>query len=1052
MRQLAVLISIATCAAALTLASSANAAIKFAEGTFTADVSASTPTELAPSNGATLPYPTASIRLTWKAVAGATTYQVQVARQPNTDSSCSASTAFQSDNIVVTATISTNRWIPSLADTANGQGIWTGTYCWRVRAGGANPGNWSAANRFARTWTSTPDHLRFYNDHAGPIPRTSADADFSEGSETTKNTGYMSWSAVAGAASYEIQVGTSQSFSPSSVYATRTGIRDTRVLMLHLPDDTYYWRVRAIAPNGTEGGWSTGDNIAGHNQFTVLWYDADWSAPANLYPANGQTTTEMRVGWTPMPGASYYEYQIGTNSGCFWDPTNEAAAPDLFGDWTNYAPIFGTVGTPPPLVSTADPQPTQCRLSKIGATTMNNWVTLQDAWDSGVFANIGKDCLAEDGTVQCEPAGVPDISATDWGAVFHGAGEAAMGAYDGQYGDGYSIWWTVRPVYRLKPTTETGWKIAAETVVYGSWSDARSFDLNLTAVPNDSVGTRCFSVYGTGDACLKHLGSTMRADEAPGVAQAGTMQVPLLTWKPFAQAGGYVIQIARDPSFNNIAKTVYTPGLKASGYGFQQSYAMTEGLPDNSEGSGYWWRVIPCLSTIPAPGAALTNCNMLYTAGTGGLPLGQSPGPNYSDTAVAQTFAKRTEMQTKLTPNFEGATPLIQWTVEGVPVNDNVSWSRGVEGAEFYDFELSRDPFFSTDVVSLKTTMPRIVPFASGGTAGLTKELAEGIWYYRVRAVDRNNLEGSWSDPASFNKRITAPSTDVSGGGEAAEATVSWSPVAGAADYTVQWTTDSTFEGGTSESITRQTSYRIPVPGPGTYYWRVRANINGIAGQWSASQAVAVTAGVKLKFATSTALIEAKGKVTVYGLLSVSGKERNAATVLLQRKSTGCDASSGSYKKIASAISGRNTDDGVVAYKQTVQLNTCYRLAYVADGVSYFSAPISVKSKPVVSFRVTQTKVRRGKSFCGVIKTNTPVTGRMRVQYKVGTTWTTARAVNVTNLRTRRQCAAIFRAGTFATRVVFDGMNTSAGWKRFEDTVIAGPKIRVNDAFSIVRR
>ena len=1040
--------------------SASAASLKFAAGSYTLDLSASTPSNLSPATGTSLAYPADSLKLSWSPVAGATTYQVQVARQSSTSASCTASTAFQADNIVVTPTVSTNAWNPTLADDATGERIWTGAYCWRVRAAGTTAGSWSAASKFLRTWDSTPTGLKFFDDAGGAIPRTGSESDATSGSSSTKNTGYLSWTAIPGAASYNVQVGTSQSFSPSSIIATREGIRDSRVLMLHLPDDTYYWRVRAIAPNGTEGGWSSGSN-----SFTVQWYDATWSDPSKLYPASGATVSEVRIGWTPMAGASYYEYQIGTSAGCFWEPTNPDAAPDAYGSWTDYAPIFVPNSDPPVLQSTADPQPSQCRLSAVGATTMNNWVTLPDAFDSSVLANIAKDCLDDEGVVECQPAGIPDVTPDDWGATFHGTGEStgstltAATSDDGQFGEGYEIWWHARPVYHLQPDIETGWDVNEDVVIYGSWSDASSFGLDPTTASYQAVGTRCSggttpNTNPLTNQCLMHVGSTMQADEAAAVADASTMQIPLLVWEPFhTTTGGYIIQIARDPLFNNIARTIYQPGVKSTGYGFQHSYAMTTGLPDNSEGTGYWWRVTPCLSTSPAPGAALTNCVPNYAQTSAGLPL--SAGGSYSDAGVAQTFVKRTTMQTELVDHFEGASPLIRWTIDGVSSADYAAWARGVEGAHYYELELARDPFFNSSPLTLKTTIPRIVPFQPGSSAGSTTELADGIWYYHVRAIDRNGLEGSWSDTASFNKRIEGPAENVTGGGAVpgAGAAVAWDPVVGASDYTFQYTRDESFEDEPTEATTRQTSYHIPNAVPGTYYWRVRANVNGVSGQWSDGGSVVVAAATKLTYALSKTVTNAKEKFVVYGLLSVAGKATNGKNVMLQRKSVGCDGT-GTYTKVASALSGNKADDGVVSFTQTATMNGCYRFAYVDNGTAYYSAPIKMTVKPVTKAVIADTTIRRGSSYCARITTNTPITGRLRMQYKSGGVWTTSRSVSVTNMTVRRQCASITRAGKYPTRIVLDNMRSTVGgtsWQKFATTVVTGATVRVNDVFTIDR-
>ncbi|MCW2974551.1 MAG: hypothetical protein JWN72_2824, partial [Thermoleophilia bacterium] len=283
-----------TCAAG-----GAAGATKLYDGVSDTDSVVATPLATSPADGAALAYPANAVRLAWQPVAGAAAYAVQVARQP-TSGSCSSATTFLTDGILLSGTTTDTTWIPAMVDKASGSDIWLGGFCWRVRTTGtgSSAGAWSTPRGFTRTWSSAPSTLRFYNDTDGPIPRTSTDPDFASGDATTRNAGYVAWSPVAGAATYDLEVATSRSFSKGATILTQHGIRASRSVIPHLSDDTYYWRVRANSSSGVAGTWSSDDN-----SFTVEWDDDAWTATANLYPLDSATTSEVRVGWTPVAGA-----------------------------------------------------------------------------------------------------------------------------------------------------------------------------------------------------------------------------------------------------------------------------------------------------------------------------------------------------------------------------------------------------------------------------------------------------------------------------------------------------------------------------------------------------------------------------------------------------------------------------------------------------------------------------------------------------------------------------------------------------------------------------
>jgi hypothetical protein len=121
-----------------------------------------------------------------------------------------------------------------------------GTWYWRVRAVVANSYSivtgyspWSPIWHF--TYDTVPP--------AVPAPVSPAN-----GSTTTDTTPALKWNASSGAASYEWQMAHNINFSPvySSGTTTKTGYTFPSVI----PNDIYYWRVRAKDAAGNLSGWS----------------------------------------------------------------------------------------------------------------------------------------------------------------------------------------------------------------------------------------------------------------------------------------------------------------------------------------------------------------------------------------------------------------------------------------------------------------------------------------------------------------------------------------------------------------------------------------------------------------------------------------------------------------------------------------------------------------------------------------------------------------------------------------------------------------------------
>ena len=135
----------------------------------------------------------------------------------------------------------------------------------------------------------------------------------------------FSWNPVPGAARYEVEINSSSDFTPGSKVCCdgatiATSISPTTVLK----DNVYYWRVRALDPDGNAASGtrarrsrrrstrsrpparSPGTSIKNVRMRDNL---ADPGTDVDAGTAGYQTNVPV-VRWDPVPGAASYEIQV----------------------------------------------------------------------------------------------------------------------------------------------------------------------------------------------------------------------------------------------------------------------------------------------------------------------------------------------------------------------------------------------------------------------------------------------------------------------------------------------------------------------------------------------------------------------------------------------------------------------------------------------------------------------------------------------------------------------------------------------------------------------
>ena len=138
----------------------------------------------------------------------------------------------------------------------------------------------------------------------------------------------LSWTAVSGATSYDVQILDDDNPDLARVFTAHTTV-PRYTAPVQLPDAQYRWRVRAVSSSGA-GAWSSMATL------TRGWEDA----VTGLSSVDEQVPT---LSWNPLPDASFYEVEISRES--FRSP--QYSRKNSFVCWTaqtTYTPYGVTLG------------------------------------------------------------------------------------------------------------------------------------------------------------------------------------------------------------------------------------------------------------------------------------------------------------------------------------------------------------------------------------------------------------------------------------------------------------------------------------------------------------------------------------------------------------------------------------------------------------------------------------------------------------------------------------------------------------------------------------
>jgi hypothetical protein len=717
------------------------------------------PSLLGPGNGASIVYPRVPLVLRWSSVPHAFKYLVVIATDPSLASP------------VLGKPVETSGTVLALPGTLS-----PGTYYWAVTPMDSemHTGARSRVGSFEWSWpTTTSVRVTDLNANARVF-----DPQFS-------------WDPVAGAARYEVEINSSQDFAPGSkVCCSEPTIGTSLSPVKALPNNRYYWRVRALDLDGNAGLWNLGpefeksfDSVTPPEDTVPGLHLRDNEGPLPV----GSITSSPVVAWDSVPGASSYEvdvvpYVLG---GCNWTSSSPDTWKKIRTASTTWTPLGSNWnGRVPGGVSYPN---ASHDLNKAlvdgneycvrvlarsdrdarGNEIVSDWTQLGGLGNPAFEYEAPPPSPLPSGTLTTpaekyrQPqtgSGTPRMPLFTWAPVDGAASYFVVVARDSTFTDIVDVGFTQVPAYA--PRTGFGPKTYPDETTFYYW-------VVMPAKEEDGGQVTSLPVQNNPRSFLKRSNPPTLLAPAAG---ADVPTQPSFRWTSAEAAREYRLQVAQDETFSNLIDDVTT---NATAYTSSSTYQADTKL---------YWRV------------RANDENKI--------------GLTWSATG---TFRRRLPAPV---PSPDNATD-----GNTVPV---LSWSP-VQGATSYDFHVEQPDGEARDF-RMGSTAATFIVFA--GT---------GVWRWQVRANFPKELHGEtpgpYSPPQSFTRRIEAPSgaRHVNG---AHHILLSWDPGPMTKEYRLQLSATDSFAKLIETHITENTNYapKLTQQGyqdGGQLYWRVAAADEG---------------------------------------------------------------------------------------------------------------------------------------------------------------------------------------------------------------------------------
>ncbi len=750
------------------------------------------PTALYPANAVTLEYPEDPFRLMWSPVDRAYKYSVIVSEHTSLASPLSGFPR-------LTSATSTTFQSP---DLEAGQ-----TYYWEVTPQDArgNLGTPSVKSSFVWAWPTTMSPSLVDLASAGELfdPR-------------------FFWDLVPGASEYQVQVNSDEDFDTGSVVLDTETIGSSFTPRGLLPNNTYYWRVRAKDADGNAGVWNEGASF-------VKTFDdeIELGAPSitNLRMANsdenggtpGFQTTVPVVRWNPVPGASSYDVAVApyVGSSCNFNDTHYAHSATTA--WTPLGPSPDGAPIPAPLSIGGVTSDGGQAIAAGGKYCVRVWARDRSHTStSGIDLVIGSFTDLDTGagyafewtgyptggacSPSCDPgylgeddyatplrgSTVGEMPLFTWNPMAGAASYYVIVAREPSFTNIVDYAFTRVPAYAPRKSASSVSSGTAPTRTYSD--ETTSYYWVVLPSPN-ADGDAAANVPSKGEPA-DFLKQTTPPDLLAPVDTTVATQ-PAFRWTPVLGARVYEIQVDDEPTF---ADPIDEKVTNSTGYTSESTYEADQVL---------YWRVRP-----------------------------------YDDNNTKLTWSEAESFHRRLArPAWDSGLPSSGSLVP------TLTWA-SITGAVSYDVEADKPDGTHQTFTNLRS-------------AALTYSTFYGIGVFgqRIRAnfpaANGSVTHGPWSTTHDFTRTIPAPANPIASVSKTG-LSFAWSPRAEAREYRIEVSKTSDFERPVETITTDNTTYAPTMStygylAGGRFYWRVAAVDEGRnVGQFSPAKRITLRKGMRL--------------------------------------------------------------------------------------------------------------------------------------------------------------------------------------------------------------